>query len=369
MKTEFIGKYYDGMSSKPYLCKILVGGHSVIVITLLDEQNISIKSINWDIEQISKDDAEINGKIRLKYGAFPHQTIEVDNKEFPPSLKYHYPYSAFAKRDFVSIISKKWSLIAVVFLLLIGFGIFAFKVIIPNIGEYAATQVPIAIEESIGEAAYSQFALDGTEDTVSSRLLQEFFKEMNLECNYEYKITVLNSETINAFALPGGRIVVYSGILNEIDKPEELAALLAHESSHIELQHSLKSIFRSLSGYFVISLLFGDTGGITAVVFQNLYVFQDLQYSREMEKEADVQGLECLQKAKINPKGMIELFSSISDDSEDDSLGFSEFISTHPLTKHRIEYIREMIEKDSRKYTSNPKLESLFKELKMTLDN
>lgn len=349
------------MSSKSHPCRVVLGNHS-IVLHIFDGESGSFSEIIWELDSISKNDLEISGRMRLKYGSFPHQSVEVEDKEFPASLHKLYPYFSFAKRDFVSAISKNWKIITGIFLLLIAFGIFSFKIIIPNIAEYAATKVPLSVEKAIGESAYNQISAFTSENSTKSFLVQEFFDEMKLKHNYDYTISVLNSETVNAFAVPGGRIAIYNGIIEEMDKPEELAALLAHESSHVELQHSLKSIFRTLSGYFFISLLFGDMGGITAVVFENIYVFQDLQYSREMEKEADIKGLESMQKAGINPEGMIDLFNAIQKNTPEmmGSNNLSEFVSTHPLTKRRIEYIQKHIDQDKQIYRENPKLDSLF---------
>ncbi len=89
-----------------------------------------------------------------------------------------------------------------------------------------------------------------SEDAVSSYLVQGFFDSIPGRRDYDYTVTVIDSTEENAFAMPGGRIAICSGILDGMERPEELAALLLHESAHVELRHSLKSIFRTLSGYF-----------------------------------------------------------------------------------------------------------------------
>ncbi len=216
------------------------------------------------------------------------------------------------------------------------------------------------------EAAYEQITVLAEEDSVASALVQQFFEAIPLDCNYDYAITVLDTDEENAFAVPGGRIAVYSGILENIRTPEELAALLLHERAHIELHHSLKSLFRSLSGYLFISLLFGDAGGVTAVVFENIYVFKDLQYSREMEREADIMGMKDMQRSGFNPEGMVELFRSIEENSHVSIGGheLTEFMSTHPNTARRIEYIRQYVEEDTVRYVTPSVADSLFMRLK-----
>ncbi len=365
MKTVFNGIYFSGTSSKSYDCTIELERFYFIIKLTEENPGEPGKEIHWDIKKISKDDLEINGSIWLKYGSFPHQSIEVRDKEFPDAIKRTYPYSSFSRRGILSKASKSASIVAIILAGIIGAGVLLFKVILPAIAVYAASKVPDNVENHIGESVYNQMTTLTAENEEESRLVEEFFQEMNIERSYDYKITVLESETVNAFAVPGGRIAVYEGILDAMDGPGELAALLAHESSHVELRHSLKSIFRSLSGYFIVSLLFGDTGAISMIILENFNQFQNLQYSRTMEKEADMRGLECLENAGIDPKGMTDLFHTLEGEETEgleDSRLF-EFLSTHPLTKHRLEYINKHIESSPREYLNNPRLDSIWAEI------
>ena len=257
MKTEFQGRYFNGVVSKPFPCEVSLDRHA-ITIRVLNEYGQVQEVLTWDPHIISKKDVKVGGKTRILYGNYPFQVLEMTDKKFLSSFKFVYPHFSFAKKRLFSFLSKGWVVLLGIIASLLAVGFFVFKVLVPGIAEYTATQIPKSVEISIGEAAYESSKESLVEDSIRGALLQKFFAEMNLEREYEYTLTVLNSETVNAFALPGGRIAVYSGILDEIETPEALAALLAHESSHIELQHSLKSIFRSLSGYFVISLVVGD---------------------------------------------------------------------------------------------------------------
>ena len=359
MKTEFQGKYFNGVVSKPFSCEVSLDRYA-ITIRVLNESGQVQEVLTWDPHTISKKDIKVGGKTRILYGNYPFQVLEMTDKKFLSSFKFVYPHFSFAKKHLFTFLSKGWVVLMGVILFCLVAGLFVFKVVVPGIAEYTATKIPKSMEKSIGEAAYESSKESLVEDIIKGALLQEFFAEMNLEGEYEYTLTVLDSETVNAFALPGGRIAVYSGILDEIDTSEALAALLAHESAHIELQHSLKSIFRSLSGYLVISMVVGDAGAVTSIVLQNLNAFEGLNYSRVMEREADIRGLEMMRKSGINPDGMIQLFNTISSDNEEDVGSVSEFMSTHPLTKNRIKYIQKYIDEDTKKYTNNSTLDSLF---------
>ncbi len=112
------------------------------------------------------------------------------------------------------------------------------------------------------------------------------------------RITVVNDNTVNAFALPGGRIVVYSALLKEIGSYPELAALLSHEFTHVNNRHSTKSIFRNLGSKVFLGLLFGKFGSVTAVLVDHADNLKSLKYSRKLEKEADIEGLAIIGKER-----------------------------------------------------------------------
>jgi predicted Zn-dependent protease len=105
----------------------------------------------------------------------------------------------------------------------------------------------------------------------------------------------------------------------------------------------------------------GDVNGVMAVLGDNVNTLQSLSFSREFEREADEDGFAIVTKNKVNPKGMVTLFKRLQ---EEHSIEVPEFLSTHPITKDRIETIKTLI--DSKKYTyeQNTNLKSIFEKLK-----
>ena len=99
-----------------------------------------------------------------------------------------------------------------------------------------------------------------------------------------------------------------SGILEIMEEEEELAALLAHEVSHINGRHSLRTISRNLSNYLLVSILTGDVGGFSSIIIENSDLISSLSFSRSLEKEADLEGINLMVKADIDPRGMVDLF-------------------------------------------------------------
>src|SRR5690606_37563596 len=125
-------------------------------------------------------------------------------------------------------------------------------------------------------------------------------------------------------------------LLRNMRHYEELAALLLHEYAHVERRHTTKTIFRSMGAYMFISLLFGDLSGAGAVVVENANSLNSLQYSRRLEKDADLYGLQLLQERQLDPQGFEWLFNSLK---RQYGLQPSEWLSSHPDLDNRIRYI------------------------------
>ena len=184
------------------------------------------------------------------------------------------------------------------------------------------------------------------------------------ELDPRYRITVINDEMVNAFALPDGRIMVYTGILRKMDKQEELAGVLSHEISHVEHRHSMRLLTRSLSGYLLLSLLLNDVNGIMTVLVDNAHNLQNLSYSRKFEEEADLSGLDLLRQHKIDPQGMVELFKILSKEHDIEIPGW---LNSHPVSEDRIKYIREKIKQHPYTPVVHADLDTIFQQLKNQL--
>jgi predicted Zn-dependent protease len=142
---------------------------------------------------------------------------------------------------------------------------------------------------------------------------------------------------------------------------DELAGLIAHEVSHVNNRHSMKMLCRNLSGYLFISVVLTDVNGIMAVIGDNVHNLQSLSYSRQFEKQADIEGVELMIENKINPKGMTNLFKRIQ---KNDVFLLPEFLSSHPITQDRIDYINDLIIEKPHQTLKNQKLENLFNQIK-----
>jgi predicted Zn-dependent protease len=150
---------------------------------------------------------------------------------------------------------------------------------------------------------------------------------------FEFQLMVATSEDVNAFALPGGFIVVNRGLLAAAESGEEVAAVLAHELSHVTLRHSTKRLAGSLGASAALAFVLGMVDlGAPAYTLAHL---SGLGYERDQEREADEAGLTLLMRAGISPIGMATFFERSSS-----SLRPPEIVSTHPDPGNRAERAR-----------------------------
>lgn len=123
---------------------------------------------------------------------------------------------------------------------------------------------------------------------------------------HPFTITVLNADFVNAFALPGGYVILSTGLIKACATPDQLAGVLAHEMAHVTEQHGLAGIFRAYA-WNVVAHLFGG-GSISRNVALSLIT---ASYSRDDEAAADLLGAERLAVAGINPLGMADFFDML----------------------------------------------------------
>ena len=254
---------------------------------------------------------------------------------------------------------KEWIRNSLLFLGIAGLLVLLYLLIVPWLSQKLASKVSVKTEQQLGDAVYDAMGLKTQEDTAASSVVNEFFHALDISTAYPIKISVINGSVVNAFALPGGRIVIYDALLKQIRSYPELAALLSHEFTHINNKHSTKSIFRRLGSKVFIGLLFGRFGSVTSVLVDHADNLKHLKYSRRLEKEADTEGLSILTQRKINPQGFVDLFLNLKAAVTGSAL--PEFLGSHPDIDKRINYIKE--ESKDAIVTEHADLKAIFEKL------
>ena len=162
---------------------------------------------------------------------------------------------------------------------------------------------------------------------------------------YAFEFHLVEDPSLNAFALPGGHILIHSGLVLAAEEPEELVGILGHEIAHVTERHTLDQMVRSAGLLAAFQFLFGDLSGVAAIAAEGGYRLIALGHSRQAELEADRVGFDYLIAARISPQGLIRVFERLQDEiasSDAAELDASlNLLSTHPMTRERQERLAE----------------------------
>lgn len=249
-------------------------------------------------------------------------------------------------------------------ILLVGFWII-YAALLPKLVDKAASAIPYSWEEEMGGPIFTQVRATEKIDSLKSVIIDSFFQQLSWDSLFPSRVHFSNSEVVNAFALPGGNIIVYSGLLNKMESYTELVALLGHEYGHIERRHIMRGMVQSLSTYAAVSLLLGDVTAISAVFMEQANRIYNLKYSRAYETESDEFGFQKMKEEGIDPRGIISLFERLKDNTDSVSVSsIPDFLSTHPGVEERIKMMTERISKEKIQIKEHPELESMFNRLK-----
>jgi predicted Zn-dependent protease len=151
-----------------------------------------------------------------------------------------------------------------------------------------------------------------------------------------WEVTVFSEDSINAFALPGGYIGVFEGLMKVAEDQHQLAAVIGHEIAHVTARHGAERISRHQATGFAVNVLGGATGSreTAALLGLGAQVGLLLPFGRAQETEADLLGLDYMARAGFNPAGAVKLWNNM--EKAGGRGGPPAFLSTHPSSDSRI---------------------------------
>lgn len=215
----------------------------------------------------------------------------------------------------------------------------AFLVYAQPLATWAAARVSPAQEEKLGDLAFAQLrpGLTLVSGGTAAAVVGELGARLTAGSVYRYRWVVADSPQVNAFALPGGRVVVYTGLLHTAASAEEVAGVLAHEVQHVELRHSLQNLIHALGWRAVLSLLLGDlSGGVWGGLAERLGT---LAFSRDLERQADLAALAALRRAGISSQGLADFLARLAAGGD----AAIPLLSSHPAGDERLQALRGAI--------------------------
>jgi Zn-dependent protease with chaperone function len=213
---------------------------------------------------------------------------------------------------------------------------------VPLAADRLTPLVPQALERRLGDAADVQVkALFGDKICEGAAGQQAFGKLVDrlretAGLDNSVLASVLATPVANAFALPGGRIYLFRGLLAKAENPDEIAGVLAHELGHLKHRDGTRNVIYNGGTSFLIGLLFGDITGSGALILVSRTLVNS-SYSREAEQDADAFAIEVMHKLGRSPKGLGELLFRVTGKEGDRSLSI---LASHPLTEDRLARMR-----------------------------
>lgn len=323
--------FYDGTSSRRH--------H--VQLALRDRLEISENGTTlatWPLADIRRADG-IAGILRLScFTAPPLARLEVRDAALAAALSFrcsHLNDNAAGRHSIAAVVG--WSLAATVSIVaVIWFGL-------PLAADRLAPLVPNMLERRIGDAADGQIRIMfGGKTCGNPAGRAAFFKlmrELSTAAGIDTPVRadVLNTPVPNAFALPGGKVYLFNGLLAKAENPDEIAGVLAHELGHVSHRDNTRNMIYSGGTSFLIGLLFGDVTGSGALIFASRSLVT-ASYSREAEQRADDFSVDVMHRLGRPTKAMGDLIFRITGNQGDKTLSI---LSNHPLTEDRLKHLSD----------------------------
>jgi predicted Zn-dependent protease len=350
MKLSYKARYQKSESPKPFTVDVSFAREG-ISITYRDIQG-NYNQQFWPKEEIK----EVVSSVIIELQHEKEQLEITDQKaitEYKNIFKNRtqkYRSRTFTAKAALLIIASIFSLLTLSYIYLL-----------PFVADKIAQHFPVDIEVSMGDKMYQSILETSEIDSLKTEFINHFFEQLHVQSDYPIRITVIKDTIVNAFAVPAGGIIVYDAMLTDMKNPEALAALLAHEYSHVALKHATRNVFRSLAGYLFLSIVLSDVNSIAAIVLNNSENLQTLKYSRTLEQEADASALLILKKNSISTNGMIQLFEQLK---KNETVAISETFSTHPELDSRIAFVSTFTKENYYSAKQNDSLHFYFTKLK-----
>jgi Zn-dependent protease with chaperone function len=318
--------YFDGKSSRRRLVTLAFREH-------LEVSEPGEATMEWSYADIRKADSP-SGILRLSCLTEPALArLEIRDGGLAVELASrcaHLHDDAPGRRGVTAIVG--WSLAAAISIVaVVLFGV-------PFAADRLTPLIPEAFERRLGDVAEKQVKtlLGGKvcENAAGQAAFTKLMKAVRESAGMDTAIdsAVLANPIPNAFALPGGKVFLLSGMLERADNADEIAGVLGHELGHIKHRDNIRNLIHSGGTSFLIGLLFGDVTGTGALIFASRSLVA-ASYSREAEQNADTFAIDTMHRLGRSPKPMGQLMFRITGKEVDKSLSI---LSGHPLTEDRL---------------------------------
>lgn len=334
--AEIEARYFDGKTARDVAARVSLGFHS-LTIAMADG-----RTEMWSFEGLRAVDPPRSGKpLRLAHENNPGARLVIPAGNFKTDLLAAAPalhgLGTFGRLKRIGGIAVA-SLAAT---LALGYLLFTYA------PQRIAFLLPESWREELGRQVEASFVSEAQRCTnVQGVAALEKLAARMVDGNPdlpEFTLQVFNIPVTNAFALPGGKIVIFNQLIQRADAAEEVAGVLAHEIGHIANRHAEAQLVRAIGLQLVLSLASGGGGDAVGGLAGTLAI---LSYSRGAEVEADTFAQTALNNAEIDPLGLKRFFERLAREEGEPLKGvfgrIGNALSTHPGTADRIAAIKPL---------------------------
>jgi predicted Zn-dependent protease len=205
-------------------------------------------------------------------------------------------------------------------------------------------KMPTSIDKQIGDLMHQQLVASGElvkdgPGAEAVRAVSQRFLPYLPSQDFMFRFEVVNDKSVNAFAAPGGLVVVHTGLLAKATSVEQLVGVLGHEITHVTRRHSLRQLVYDMGLTTTLRWLLGVPDGVAGTIAGAAANLSGLKFSREQEAEADRGGVELLQKARLPATGLQSFFDVLAQERGN----IPSFLSTHPADNERSAALQRLI--------------------------
>lgn len=332
---EWTGFYYDGRTARREPVTATVARDGVHL------RRSDGSTIHWPFEGLRQTQGSFaTERLRIEFGTDPVEALVVHQDGLPEAIGELAPGGIrrlAPRRHTAKIVG--WSLAA---LALAGA---TYAAGAPILADWLAPKVPVEWEVGLGRSVVDGLAAPArrcgdSSGLASVRRIMDRLSAALPAASYDFHVFVVRDSQVNAFAAPGGFIVVNSGLLTAATTPEQLAGILAHEIQHVVHRHSTRALIREAPLRLALSALSGGSGIETAA--SALGTLGALSHRRGDEAEADRDGMQLLAAAHVDPREMVAFLRTL-DAEHADAPKLVSYLSSHPHTADRITTLEGMI--------------------------
>ena len=290
--------------------------------------------------------------IQAPVGSLPYKILLAEghlfeaenNQEIEEFLEFCEKPNA---ESWVGYLEQKKTVIFIGIIIMAALAITVPRYILPLAGDQVANWIPqswlmMAGDETLAILDESFFSPSELALQDQEKLAHEFNRMASLVLkDQRAKLVFRQSEEIgpNAFALPGGVVVLTDELVEIAEDQAGVIGVLAHELGHVHLKHPARRLVRSLMALALVSLIFDDAATFAEELAAVSGSLISLAYTREFEEEADRAGKEILIRAGLSPIPLANLLQKLSDGCQENCSQLPEWLTTHPSVPSRIEFL------------------------------